>query len=242
MQIQKIPLDDISAVTCSYARPNNVRRCVKRLRELKLTEVIVWNNEAKPVSEATRNILCPKNIGSIGRYYAAMDVSRPYVLIIDDDHLLTSDGLNALRYWGRKYPVVVQSGYIFESPFQDYRQRTTIHSELIEQPTIVDMLLPSRGMIIPTDLYRQIPHHWAWGSQMVLRPGFITTDLCVSCAVWDLTKERPIVVPVKHLGAEKMEEEARDKALCYQKGSNQEKSKMLQWLVENGWEMMKSNT
>ena len=94
-----IPKSVISAATCNYARPNNAKACVKRLKELGLTEIIVWNNKAKPIKSATKNIVSATNVGSIGRYYISLHTQKPYILIVDDDHMLTRSGLTALRVW-----------------------------------------------------------------------------------------------------------------------------------------------
>src|SRR5688572_19194105 len=95
----KAPLKDICAVLCNYARPKSARACVRRLLRLGITEVIVWNNGAKPIPEATKNIVNPENIGPIGKHLGALNTTKPYVLIIDDDYLLTKSGLDALRKW-----------------------------------------------------------------------------------------------------------------------------------------------
>ena len=115
-----IPKSEICSATCNYARPNNAKDCVKRLKDLGLTEIIVWNNKAKPIKSATRNIVSATNIGSIGRYYIGLHTQRPYILIVDDDHMLTEAGLTALRLGAVKYQAVVQCGAIFNPPFKRY--------------------------------------------------------------------------------------------------------------------------
>src|SRR5438552_2278438 len=92
---EKVPLEAICAVLCNYARPKSTRKCVRRVLELGITEVIVWNNGAKPIPEATHNIVKRKNIGPIGKHLGALKTDKPFVLILDDDHLLNEAGLDA---------------------------------------------------------------------------------------------------------------------------------------------------
>lgn len=237
-----IPLNQISAVMCNYARPKSAGSCVKRLKELGLKEIIVWNNGAKPIPEATINLNHSRNKGPIGKYYAALKTSRPYVLIVDDDHLLTESGLRAFRKWGRRFPAVAQNGSIFEPPFTDYNKRVLYRSNTVRRPQRVDMVQPNMGLLIRTDLYRKLLTHWAWGAQKVIthRPGIFSTDLEINCAIWDLTKERPVVVPAEPKGFQKLPDEAPEKALMNQKGIYKEKSKALRWLVEHGWQMLRA--
>jgi hypothetical protein len=237
-----IPLGDISAVMCNYARPKSARSCVKRLKELGLKEIIVWNNGAKPIPEATINLNQAKNKGPIGKYHAALKTSRPYVLIVDDDHLITASGLRAFRKWGLRFPAVAQNGSIFEPPFTDYNKRVLYRSNTVRRPQRVDMVQPNMGLLIRTDLYRRLLNHWAWGAQKVIdhRPGIFSTDLEINCAIWDLTKERPVVIPAEPKGFQKLPDEAPEKALMNQAGIYNEKSKALRWLVRNGWQMLRA--
>jgi|SRR5690554_3964532 len=237
-----IPLHQISAVMCNYARPKSARSCVRRLKELGITEIIVWNNGAKPIPEATLNINHKTNKGPIGKYHAGLKTKRPYVLIVDDDHLLTASGLRAFRKWGKRFPAVAQNGSIFEPPFTDYNKRVFFRSHQLKKVQKVDMIQPNMGLLIRTDLYRKLLKHWSWGAQQVIdhRPGIFSTDLELNCAIWDLAKERPVVVPAKPKGYQKLPDEAPDKALMNQKGIYQEKSKALKWLVQHGWKMLKA--
>lgn len=235
-----VSMDDICAVMCNYARPKNARSCVKRLKELGLQEIIVWNNGAKPIPEATHNIILSKNIGPIGKYYAGLETGKPYVLIIDDDYLLTESGLNALREWIFSFPAVAQYGNVFKPPFNKYSKKISYESNKIKAPQLVDIAMPSRGMLIKTEIYRRIPHHWAWGSLKVLSPGAFSTDLAMSCAIWDISRKHIAVVPAHPQGFMELEDESPDKALKHQKGVWKERSKVLVWLVEKGWEMLES--
>lgn len=233
----KAPLKDICAVLCNYARPKSARACVRRLLKLGITEVIVWNNGAKPIPEATKNIVNPENIGPIGKHLGALNTTKPYVLIIDDDYLLTKSGLDALRKWIPYYPAVAQQGNRFKPPFKQYNKRDLYLSQSIKVPKKVDLVMPNKGMMLRTDLYKLIPDHWAWGALKVLSPKIFTTDLSASCAIWDLTKSHPAVVPAAH-GFEQLRDEAPKKALRRQKNIFHEKSKILRWLVSHGWKMI----
>lgn len=234
-----ISKSEICAATCNYARPNNAKACVKRLKDLGLSEIVVWNNKAKPISGATRNIVSATNIGSIGRYYIGLHTQKPYILIIDDDHMLTQAGLNALRLWAVKYPAVVQCGAVFNPPFKRYFDRKVIKSDQIKLPRKVDLVLPYGGLLILTDLCRRLLDHWAWKFKESVRPGFIATDLAVSCAIQDLTGEHPVVVPANGRGLEKLKDEAPHKALSHQKGAREEKTKILRWMIKHGWKPLK---
>ncbi len=234
-----IPKSDICAATCNYARPNNAKTCVKRLRDLGLTEIIVWNNKAKPIRGANRNIVSSKNIGSIGRYYIGLHTQKPYILIVDDDHMLTQSGLAALRLWAAKYPAVVQCGAVFNPPFKRYFNRKVIKSNQTKLPRKVDLVLPYGGLLLTTDLCRRILEHWSWKFKEAVRPGFIATDLAVSCAILDLTKQHPVVVPVNGRGMVKLKDEAPHKALSRQKGAREEKTKILRWMINHGWKPLK---
>lgn len=236
---EMIPLDDICASTCNFARPNNAKQCVKRLKELGLKEIIVWNNGAKPISCATKNIVSKTNIGSIGRYLGAKYTKKPYILIVDDDHMLTRAGLNALRLWATRYPAVLQCGAIFKPPFNRYFKREVLTSDHLKKPKKVDLVLPFGGMILTTKLCRRILKHWSWGFKEAVRPGFIATDLAVSCAILDITGKHPVVVPSEGRGLEKLKDEAPHKALCRQKGAGTEKTKILKWMIKHGWKPLK---
>lgn len=238
-KIKIIPKSQICAATCNYARPNNAKACVKRLKELGLTEIIVWNNQAKPVPGATRNIVSATNVGSIGRYYVGLHTQRPYILIVDDDHRLTRAGLTALRTWAVKYPAVVQCGAIFNPPFKRYFDRKVIRSHQVKKPKRVDMVLPFGGLLISTELCRKILDHWSWQFKEAVRPGFIATDLAVSCGILDLTGQHPVVVPSNGNGIEKLKDEAPHKALSHQKGAKEEKTKILRWMIAHGWKPLK---
>jgi len=202
-------------------------------------EIIVWNNMAKPIHSATRNIVSSSNIGSIGRYHVGLHTKKQYILIIDDDHLLTQTGLTALRLWADKYPVVVQCGAIFDPPFTNYSNRKVHRSNQVKKPKKVDLVLPYGGMLLTTDLCRRILNHWAWKFKDAVRPGFIATDLAVSCAILNLTGQRAVVVPVNGNGIIKLKDEAPDKALCHQKGVAEEKTKILIWMIQHGWKPLK---
>lgn len=234
---QKVPLNDICAVLCNYARPKNARACVRRLLDLGITEIIVWNNGAKPIPEATHNIINSKNIGPIGKHLGALETTKPYVLITDDDYLLTKTGLNALRKWVLHYPAVAQQGSKFKPPFNKYGNRDLYFSQKIKVPQKVDMVMPNKGMMLRTSLYRLIPGHWAWEALKVLSPNIFSSDLSASCAIWDLTKKHPAIVPVSK-GFETLRNEAPKKALCRQKNIFHEKSKILRWLVSHGWKLV----
>ena len=234
-----IPKSDICAATCNYARPNNARACVKRLKDLGLQEIIVWNNKAKPIPNATRNIVSESNIGSIGRYYIGLHTKKPYILIVDDDHMLTRAGLTALRLGVAKYPAVVQCGAVFKPPFNRYFNRKVIKSNQVKMPRKVDMVLPYGGLLLSTDLCRRILDHWAWQFKEAVRPGFIATDLAVSCAILDLTGQHPVVVPSNGSGMEPLKDEAPHKALSHQKGAREEKTKILRWMIDHGWKPLK---
>lgn len=237
MTRDKAPLKDICAVLCNYARPKNARACVRRLLKLGITEVIVWNNGAKPIPEATRNINNPENIGPIGKHLGALKTTKPYVLIIDDDYLLTKAGLAALRKWAPYYPAVAQQGSRFKPPFKNYSKRDLYLSQKIKVPQKVDLVMPNKGMMLKSGLYKLIPDHWAWEALKVLSPNIFTTDLTASCAICDLTKRHPAIVPVAN-GFEKLHDEAPKKALRRQKNIFHEKSKILRWLVAHGWRLM----
>lgn len=236
---KKIPLSNICAAICNYARPHNAKACVKRLRDLGLKEIIVWNNKAKPIHSATKNIVNKTNIGSIGRYRVGLHTKKKYILIVDDDHLLTRAGLTALRLGAVKYPAVVQCGAIFHPPFKRYFKRKVLRSYQIKKPMKVDLVLPFGGMLLTTDLCRRILDHWAWEFKEAVRPGFIATDLAVSCAILDLTGRHAVVVPVKGRGINKLKDEAPHKALCRQKGAGEEKTKILKWMIHRGWKPLK---
>src|SRR5437588_4471893 len=149
-----VSLETICAVLCNYARPKSTRLCVRRLLDLGVSEIIVWNNGAEPIPEATHNIVTSKNIGPIGKHLGALQTTRPYVLILDDDHLLTPAGLDALRTWVFHYPAVAQQGGRFKPPFRSYRRQKMLRSQKIELPEEVDMLMPNKGMMLKTSLYR----------------------------------------------------------------------------------------
>ncbi len=234
---QKVPLKEICAVLCNYARPKCARICVRRLLNLGITEVVVWNNGAKPIPEATHNITNTKNIGPMGKHLGALNTTKPYVLIIDDDYLLTKAGLNALRKWVLHFPAVAQQGSRFKPPFKNYNKRDLYLSEGVKFPKKVDMVMPNKGMMLKTSLYRFIPDNWAWEALKVLSPKIFTTDLSASCAIWDLTRKHPAIVPVRK-GFEKLRDEAPQKALRRQKNIYHEKSKILRWLVSHGWKLM----
>lgn len=234
---QKAPLTDICAVLCNYARPKSARKCVKRLLDLGITEVVVWNNGAKPVKGATQNITNSKNIGPMGKHLGALYTTKTYVLIIDDDYLLTRAGLNALRKWVMYYPAVAQQGSKFKRPFNKYDKRDLYLSQKLDIPKKVDMVMPNKGMMLKTSLYQLIPQHWAWEATKVLNKNIFTTDLSASCAIWDLTKKHPAVVPVSK-GFDNLHDEAPHKALRRQKNIYHEKSKILRWLVAHGWKLM----
>lgn len=237
-----VPLSDICAVMCNYARPNSARACVRRLRELGLKEIIVWNNGAKPIPEASQNIMNSENIGPIGKYYAGLKTKKPYVLIVDDDHLLTLPGLTAFRKWAAHYPAVAQNGSIFEPPFDDYCKRKLYRSSKVKTPSKVDMAQPNMGLMMKRDLYRKIPNHWAWGSQKIIdhRRGIYSTDLEMNCAIWDITRKHPVIIPVASEGYQTIPDEAPEKALMNQKGIYNEKTKVLKWLVAHGWRLLKA--
>lgn len=198
----EVPMEKISAVICNYKRPLSARKCVMRLKELGIREVIVWNNGAKPIAEATVNINYPQNIGPIGKYLAGLDTKLPYVLVTDDDYLLTKAGVDALRKWVRVYPVVSQVGdvYWYLNPETGIRLKTRYYSEQLKEPKRVDLILPYQGMMLKTSVYRRIPQHWAWQALRTVKPGYFFTDQAMSCAVWDLTGKYPVVIPVKSLG------------------------------------------
>jgi hypothetical protein len=234
-----VPKNEICAATCNYARPNNAKACVRRLKDLGLTEIIVWNNKAKPINSAARNIVSATNIGSIGRYNIGLHTQKPYILIVDDDHMLTRAGLTALRIGAARYPAVVQCGAVFNPPFKRYFDRKVIKSHQVKAPRQVDLVLPYGGLLISTELCRRILDHWAWKFKEAVRPGFIATDLAVSCAIYDLTGQRPVVVPSNGSGMEKLKDEAPHKALSHQKGARIEKTKILRWMINQGWKPLK---
>lgn len=238
-KVKLIPKDHLCAAICNYARPKSARACVKRLKELGLKEVIVWNNQAKPIREATKNIVSTTNVGSIGRYYVGLHTKKPYILIVDDDHRLTAAGLTALRAGAARYQVAVQCGAVFKPPFDRYFNRKVLRSHQVKKYRRVDVVLPFGGMILPTELCRQLLDHWAWGFKNAVRPGFIATDLAVSCAILDLTGKHPVVVPVSGRGYEKLKDEAPHKALCRQKGAVAEKTKIFHWMLNHGWKPLK---
>jgi hypothetical protein len=235
-----VPLGDICAIMCNYARPHSARACVRRLRGLGITEIIVWNNGVEPIPEATQNINLPENVGPIGKYKGALHTTKPYILIVDDDYLLTNDGLRSLRRWAGKYPMVAQQGHIFRRPFNCYLHRKMYQSHNVKTPQQVDMTMPNKGTMIKTGLYRQLLNHWAWRSSKVVRPGVFSTDLAASCSVWSLTGKHPAVIPVNSKGYEPLRDEAPHKALRNQKNIYKEKSKELKWLVVHGWKMIES--
>lgn len=237
-KIKPVSLTDVTAVMCNYARPKSARLVIKRLRDLGLTEIIVWNNVAKPISGATQNINSIKNIGALGRYYAALQASKPYILIVDDDVLLTKKGLHTLLKYGAKYPAVVQAGLIFGSPFRKRYKRIKFLSDKIKKPQKVDVAVSNRGMIIKKELCRLILDHWVWGCLKAVRKGFITTDIPVSCAILDLTHKHPVVAPVTGRGYICLPDEAPEKASRNQKNFYEEKTKMLKWLVNKGWKLL----
>lgn len=235
---EPVALSQVTAVMCNYARPNSARLVLKRLRDLGVEEIIVWNNGVKPITKAAKNINHAKNIGTIGRYYAAFHTSRPYLLIVDDDVLLTKKGLEALLKYATHYPAVVQAGLIYESPFKQNYKRTKFLSNKIKKVTKVDVLIANRGLIIKTALCRSIVNHWVWGCLKTVRRGFIITDIPASCAIHDLTGKHPVVVPVSGMGYKALPDEAPELALRSQKNYHQEKTKILQWLVNKGWKLL----
>ena len=232
-----VPLTSIAAVMCNFARPKNARRVVQQLLTLGIQEIRVWNNGVKPIPEATHNLKSKKNIGPIGKYLAALQTSKDYVLIVDDDYLLTEEGLSAFRRWAPFFPGVTQFGCLFKLPFDDYRKKNKYFSHKLKSPKRVDLVIPSRGLMLKTELYRQIPNHWAWGSLKVLSPGAFSTDLAVSCAIRDLTGSYPAVVPINGVGYLQLPEEAPEKALKNQPGVWEERTKVLKWLIANGWSL-----
>lgn len=235
---EPVALSQITAVMCNYARPKSARLVVKRLRELGLTEIIIWNNCAKPIPAATRNLHSKKNIGALGRYYAALDASRPYILMVDDDVLLTKKGLNTLLKYAARYPAVVQAGLIFGSPFKKKYRRTKYLSDQVKAPKKIDVAISNRGLIFKKELCGPILAHWAWGSLKAVDKGFITTDIPVSCAILDLTGQHPVVVPVNGSGYFDLPDEAPEKASRNQKNFYEERTKMLKWLVNKGWKLL----
>ena len=237
-QNEPVSISQVAAVMCNYARPKSARLAVKRLRDLGLTEIIVWNNGVKPIPKATKNINNAKNIGTIGRYYAAFHTSRPYLLIVDDDVLLTKKGLEALLKYAPRYPAVVQAGLIYESPFKKKYKRLKFLSDKVKKVTKVDVLIANRGLMLKNDLCRSIVNHWVWGCLKAVRKGFIITDIPVSCAIHDLTGKHPVVVPVSGMGYKILPDEAPESALRNQKNYYQEKTKVLQWLVNKGWKLL----
>src|SRR5690554_117564 len=233
-----VPLDHICAVMCNYARPNNARVCVRQLKKLGITEIVVWNNGAPSLPEATHNIKHQRNIGPIGKYLAGLQTNKRYVLVVDDDFLLLPPGLDALRRWVRQYPLVGQNGAVFYPPFKNYTHKIHYLSDWIGSPRRVDMIQPNMGMMLKTELYRRIPLHWAWNSRFLLprRSGIFSTDLEVNCAAWDLTGQHPAVVPAGAIGFQSLPDEAPEKALSAQKGIKATKTKILQWLISHGWQ------
>jgi hypothetical protein len=234
---QKVPIESVCAVLCNFARPTSTRACVRQLLKLGLTEVIVWNNGAEPIPEATRNIIKEKNIGPLGKHLGALETKKPYVLIQDDDCLVTKAGLDSMRRWVLHYPAVAQQGCEFRSPFDSYNSKEWFRSQNLESPREVDMIMPNKGMMLETRLYRLIPPHWAWGAVEVLSPNIFTSDLSASCAVTDLAKRPPAVVPGP-AGFERLHDEAPEKALKRQKNIIREKTKVLRWLVAHGWKFL----
>lgn len=237
-KVEAVSISKVTAVMCNYARPKSARAVVKRLRALGLTDIIVWNNGAEPIPEATNNINNSENIGTIGRYHAVLQSSRPYILIVDDDILLTKKGLNSLLKYAGKYPAVVQAGLIFGSPFKKKYKRIKYLSDKLKKPKAVDVVIANRGMIIKNDLCQSILNHWAWDSLNAARKGFIITDIPVSCAIFDLTHKHPVVVPVAGRGYVGLKDEAPEKALRKQKNYFKEKTKILKWLVNKGWKLL----
>lgn len=235
---EPISLSQVTAVMCNYARPKSARLVVKGLRDLGLTEIIVWNNVAKPIPGATRNLHSKKNIGALGRYYAALDASRPYILIVDDDVLLTKKGLNTLLQYAPRYPAVVQAGLIFGSPFKKRYKRIKFLSDKVKGPKKVDVVISNRGLIFKKELCRPILDHWVWGSLKAVRKGFITTDIPVSCAILNLTGQHPVVVPVDGRGYRCLLDESPQKASRNQKNFKEERTKMLKWLINKGWKLL----
>jgi hypothetical protein len=235
---ESIPLSQVTAVMCNYARPKSARLVVKRLRDLGLMEIIVWNNGAKPIPGATRNLRSEKNIRALGRYYAALDASKPYILMVDDDVLLTKKGLHTLLKFAPRYPAVVQAGLIFGSPFKKNYRRTKYLSDKVKTIKKIDVVISNRGMILKKELCRPILDHWVWGSLKAVRKGFITTDIPVSCAILDLTGRHSVVVPVNGCGYRYLPDEAPQKASRNQKNYTEERTKMLKWLVNKGWQLL----
>lgn len=240
-QTSLVPLNDICAVMCNYARPKSAKKCINSIKKMGINEIIIWNNGAKPIQGATKNINHSRNYGPMGKYLAALYTKKPYVLVIDDDHLITRSGLNSLRRWVTKYPMVAQNGVIFKHPFKNYRKRIIYQSPAIKSPKTVDMVQPNKGMMLKTSLYRQIPKHWVWKTRKIIsfKPGIFSTDMEVNAAVWFLTKKHPVVVPAAH-GYQKLPEEAPGKALCKKKGIYTIKTEILKLLVGNGWRMIQS--
>lgn len=236
-----VSLGEVTAIMCNYARPNSAKFVVQRLRKLGIKDIIVWNNAANTIPEATRNITSVKNIGTIGRYYAALQSSKPYILIVDDDVLLTKKGLNSLLKSAAKYPAVVQAGLIYGSPFKKKYKRIKYLSDKVKAPQKVDVVIANRGMILKTDLCRSIINHWVWDCLKAVRKGFIITDIPVSCAILDITGKHPVVVPVKGRGYRTLPDEAPKKALRKQKDYYEQKTKILKWLVKKGWKLMGVN-
>jgi len=232
-----VPLDKICAVLCNYKRPLSAERCVQKLKELGVGEVIVWNNGAKPIPDATVNINRPKNIGPLGKYLAGLYTKMPYVLVTDDDYLITKPGIDALRKWVRVYPAVTQVGdvYWFFNQETGNRLKTRYFSDQIKEAKRVDLVLPYHGMMLKASLYRRIPQHWAWKALGSVRPGYFFTDQAMTCAIWDLTGEYPVIIPSKEIGYQKLPEESPGVALSKQEGRYQEFVKIWRWLLAHGW-------
>lgn len=237
-----VPLNKICAVMCNYKRPKNARKVVKQLKRFGIKEIIVWNNRAKPIPEATKNINQPTNIGPRGKYLAGLHTKKPYVLITDDDNLITKAGLDALRKWASFYPVVSQVGdiYLAFNPINGHRKRKRYHSHEVSKPKRVDYVLPYLGMMVKTSLYRRVNQHWAWGSLKCVSPGYFFTDQPMNFALWEMSGQRPVVVPCKN-GYVHLPEETKGAALSKQTGRYKEFVKIWRWMINNGWKFMKIN-
>ena len=237
-----VPLSQIAAVMCNYVRPNNARTCVRQLQKLGIEEIIVWNNKAEPIPEATHNINYPVNIGPLGKYLAGLGTKKNYILVVDDDFLILEPGLTALRRWVRRYPLVGQNGAVFYPPFDHYGKKFHYRSDWIKTPHRVDMVQPNMGMMLKTELYRRISLHWAWKSRSLFRrlPGLFSTDLEANCAAWELSGEYPVVVPANGPGFCRLPDEAPEKALSAQEGIKEAKTKVMQWLLARGWRPLRS--
>lgn len=238
-----IPLNKICAVMCNYKRPKNARKCVKQLKKLGIGEIIVWNNGVKPIRGVSKNINKPHNVGPIGKFYAGLETKKPYILIIDDDFLITKPGLDALRKWGLRYPAVAQNGdiYLKFNPNTGERKRIRYRSDLLKKPKKVDLIIPNKGLLLKTSLYQGIHQHWAWNALKNVRSGpeYFFTDQAMNCALWDMTKQYPVVVPSKGIGSIHLREETRGAALSKHKGRYVEFVKIWKWLLDHGWKFLK---